>query len=128
MLSYRSPDGLHEKFGREWFRKPGATLGEPGLFNQESWLRQHGHRIARRFDPWTWRVFARTMDLHDVAEGREGTDAALDRVARPVLVLGFDPTASTRPRMCGRGRIAWPPAAATPDTWRSIPTTGTTRF
>jgi AcrR family transcriptional regulator len=28
MLSYRSPVGLDEKFGREWFKPPGATLAE----------------------------------------------------------------------------------------------------
>ncbi|HMB71430.1 MAG TPA: homoserine O-acetyltransferase [bacterium] len=89
MLSYRSPAGLEEKFGRTWFQPPGATLAEPGLFNVESWLRQHGRRITKKYDPWTWRVFARTMDLHDVADGRDGLDAALDRVSCPVLVFGI---------------------------------------
>lgn len=89
MLSYRSPAGLAEKFGRTWFKSPGSTLGEPGLFNIESWLRQHGNRIAKKYDPWTWRLFARTMDLHDVAEGRKDLEAALGSAAGETLVIGI---------------------------------------
>lgn len=89
MLSYRSPAGLIEKFGRTWFQPPGATLGEAGLFNVESWLRQHGNRIVKRFDPWTWKLFARTMDLHDVSAGRESEDDALGRIACPLLAVGI---------------------------------------
>lgn len=89
MLSYRSPAGLQEKFGRSWFKEPGATLAEPGLFNQESWLRQHGNRISKRYDPWSWRVFARTMDLHDVDQARPDGEDALARIANPMLVFGI---------------------------------------
>ena len=42
MLSYRSPEGLEQRFGREWFKEPGGSLGEPGVYNIESWLRHHG--------------------------------------------------------------------------------------
>ncbi len=89
MLSYRSPEGLVEKFGRTWFKPPGSTLGDAGLFNVESWLRQHGNRIARRYDPWTWKVFCRTMDLHDLAEGRDSEDDALCGIDAPLLALGI---------------------------------------
>lgn len=90
MLSYRSPEGLLEKFGRETFQPVGATLGKPGLFNMESWLKQHGNRIAKKYDPWTWKVFARTMDLHDLGEGIDGgMDAAAANVRGDVLALGI---------------------------------------
>ncbi|MBM3319612.1 MAG: homoserine O-acetyltransferase [Candidatus Eisenbacteria bacterium] len=88
MLSYRSPVGLEEKFGRVWFREPGSVLGERGMFNIESWLRHHGKRIVRRFDPYTYLLFSRAMDLHDIGEGRGGLIAALDRVRCRVLVVG----------------------------------------
>jgi homoserine O-acetyltransferase len=88
MLSYRSPVGLEEKFGRVWFREPGSVLGERGMFNIESWLRHHGKRIVRRFDPYTYLLFSRAMDLHDIGEGRGGLIAALDRVQCRVLVVG----------------------------------------
>lgn len=89
MLSYRSPEGLTKKFARSFFQPPGPTLQEPGMFNVESWLRQHGKRLAKRYDPWTWKVLARAMDLHDLAAGREDRDAALRRIRGPVLVFGI---------------------------------------
>ena len=48
MLSYRSPVGLEEKFGREWFKEPGPLLRDRGVFSVESWLRMHGRRITTR--------------------------------------------------------------------------------
>jgi homoserine O-acetyltransferase len=89
MLSYRSPTGLEEKFGREWFRPPGATLKDRGMFNVESWLRHHGRRITKRFDPYTYLLFSRAMDLHDVSEGRGDLVSALDRVTCRTLVIGI---------------------------------------
>ena len=89
MLSYRSPTGLEEKFGREWFKRPGSTLGERGMFNVESWLRHHGRRIVKRFDPYTYLLFSRAMDLHDVSEGRGDLVSALNRVSCSVLVVGI---------------------------------------
>jgi homoserine dehydrogenase len=89
MLSYRTPVGLEEKFGREWFKKPGATLGERGMYNVESWLRHHGRRITKRFDPFTYLLYSRAMDLHDVSAGRGGMVEALDRVRCRVLVVGI---------------------------------------
>ena len=89
MLSYRSPVGLEEKFGREWFKEPGATLRERGMYNIESWLRHHGRRITKRFDPYTYLLFSRAMDLHDVSEGRGDLVSALDRVTCRVLVIGI---------------------------------------
>ena len=89
MMSYRSPLGLEEKFGREWFKRPGSTLGERGMFNIESWLRFHGKRITKRFDPYTYLLYSRAMDLHDVSEDRGDVVAALDRVSCRVLVMGI---------------------------------------
>jgi len=89
MLSYRSPVGLEEKFGREWFTPPGSTLKERGMFNIESWLRHHGRRIAKRFDPYTYLLYSRAMDLHDVTQNRGNLVAALDRIRCRTLVVGI---------------------------------------
>lgn len=89
MLSYRSPLGMEEKFGRAWFQAPGSTLGKRGMYNVESWLRHHGKRIVKRFDPYTYILFSRAMDLHDVGEGREGLISALDAVRSDVLAVGI---------------------------------------
>jgi homoserine O-acetyltransferase len=88
MLSYRSPLGLEEKFGREWFKAPGSLMRDRGMFNIESWLRYHGKRSVQRFDPYTYVLFSRAMDLHDIGEGRDGIVSALDRVRCRVLVVG----------------------------------------
>jgi len=89
MLSYRSPVGLEEKFGRDWFQKPKGTLAKRGMYNIESWLRHHGKRIVKRFDPYTYILFSRAMDLHDVGEGRGGLVAALDEVKCDVVAVGI---------------------------------------
>jgi homoserine O-acetyltransferase len=89
MLSYRSPEGLSGKFGRDWFKEPGATLAKPGTFNVESWLRHHGRRIAARYDPYTYLLFSRAMDLHDLAAGRGSLEDALSGVTCPVRVVGI---------------------------------------
>jgi homoserine O-acetyltransferase len=89
MLSYRSPVSLEERFGREWFKEPGATLGERGMFNVESWLRHQGRKSARRFDPYTYILFTRAMDLFDVSEGRGSVVTALDRIRCRMLVIGI---------------------------------------
>jgi homoserine O-acetyltransferase len=89
MLSYRSPVGLDEKFGREWFSPPGATLGERGMFNVESWLRYQGRKMVKRFDPYSYILLSRAMDLFDVSEGRGSLVTALDRVRCRTLVVGI---------------------------------------
>jgi homoserine O-acetyltransferase len=89
MLSYRSPVSLEERFGREWFKEPGATLGERGMFNVESWLRHQGRKSAKRFDPYTYILFTRAMDLFDVSEGRGSVVTALDRIRCRMLVIGI---------------------------------------
>lgn len=89
MLSYRSPIGLEEKFGREWFKPPGSTLGERGMFNVESWLRHQGRKSVQRFDPYTYILFTRAMDLFDVGENRGSIVSALERVRCRTLVVGI---------------------------------------
>lgn len=89
MLSYRSAVGLDERFGREWAKPPGATLGERGMFNVESWLRHHGRKMARRFDPYSYILLSRAMDLFDASEGRGSLVTALERVRCRTLVVGI---------------------------------------
>jgi homoserine O-acetyltransferase len=89
MMSYRSPVGLEEKFGRDWFKPPGSTLRERGMYNVESWLRHHGRRITKRFDPFTYLLYSRAMDLHDVSDGRGDLVSALTRVTCRTIVIGI---------------------------------------
>ncbi|MBZ5534751.1 MAG: homoserine O-acetyltransferase [Acidobacteriia bacterium] len=89
MLSYRSPTSLEEKFGRDWFKPPGSTLGERGMFNVESWLRYQGLKSIKRFDPYTYILFTRAMDLFDVSVNRGSVVNALEQVRCRTLVVGI---------------------------------------
>ena len=89
MLSYRTSVSLEEKFGREWFKSPGSTLGERGMFTIESWLRHQGRKSVKRFDPYTYILFTRAMDLFDVSDGRGSVVTALERVRCRTLVVGI---------------------------------------
>jgi len=89
MLSYRSPTSLEQKFGREWFKPPGSTLGERGMFNVESWLRHQGRKSAKRFDPYSYILFTRAMDLFDISDNRGSIVTALERVRCRTLVVGI---------------------------------------
>lgn len=89
MLSYRSSTSLEEKFGRDWFKPPGATLGERGMFNVESWLRYQGLKSIKRFDPYTYILFTRAMDLFDVSVNRGSIVDALEQVRCRTLVIGI---------------------------------------
>ena len=89
MLSYRSPVGLEERFGRDWFKPPGGTLKDRGMYNIESWLRHHGKRITRRFDPFSYMLYSRAMDLHDVSRDRGDLVSALESVQCRVLIVGI---------------------------------------
>jgi homoserine O-acetyltransferase len=89
MLSYRSPSSLEEKFGRDWFKPPGSTLGERGMYNIESWLRHQGRKSVKRFDPYTYILFTRAMDLFDVSENRDSVVTALESVQCRTIVVGI---------------------------------------
>ena len=55
----------------------------------ESWLRHHGKRSVKRFDAYTYLLYTRAMDLHDVGHERGSRVSALDRVRCDVLVVGI---------------------------------------
>jgi homoserine O-acetyltransferase/O-succinyltransferase len=61
MLSYRSFDGLDERFGRKV---------EDGRFDVERWLDRHGETFVERFDANAWLALSKAMDTHDITRGR----------------------------------------------------------
>jgi homoserine O-acetyltransferase len=94
MLSYRSPSGLHGRFGR--------TPGELRPFAVQDWLSHHGGALTARFDRHTYGVLLDAMDAHDVGAGRGGAGRALGALARPVLVVGIPGDT-----LYARDEIAW---------------------
>ena len=67
MLSYRSAAHFEGRFGRAL--QPGAdrhAAPTETRFQVESYLRYQGTKLARRFDPWSYIVLSRAMDLYEL--------------------------------------------------------------
>lgn len=81
MLSYRTPDGLEERFGN----RLGAS-GSPAI---TEWLQMHGKKLVARFDPVSYQALLHAMDSHDVGRDRGGVRAALAPVASRLFGVGI---------------------------------------
>ena len=64
MISYRSPEGLQQRFARQ--------AGTQEAFRVQEWLRAHGARLEARFDAASYLALLDAMDTHDVSRGRGG--------------------------------------------------------
>jgi homoserine O-acetyltransferase len=73
MTTYRSETDLDGRFGRR--------LEADGQLSIASYLEYQGRKLVERFDPATYRILVRAMDLHDIGRGRGGVVAALAALA-----------------------------------------------
>ncbi|MGI9641876.1 MAG: homoserine O-acetyltransferase MetX [Acidimicrobiia bacterium] len=80
MTSYRSPDGLASRFGRE---KNGRG------FAVQSYLQHHGRKLVERFDANSYLTLIQAMDSHDLGRGRGPIEAILRRITARALVIGI---------------------------------------
>ncbi|MFY9331851.1 MAG: homoserine O-acetyltransferase [Candidatus Nanopelagicales bacterium] len=87
-LTYRTESEMDLRFGRA--RQTDLEPLEGGSFAVESYLDHHAEKLARRFDANTYVALTRAMSLFDLGEGRGGTEAALGRIERPLIVVGID--------------------------------------
>jgi homoserine O-acetyltransferase/O-succinyltransferase len=74
MTTYRSEADFEGRFGRQ--QEPDGRL------SIASYLDYQGRKLVERFDPDTYRILVRAMDLHDIGRDRGGIVAAL-RVLGP---------------------------------------------
>lgn len=81
MLTYRTPDGLRERFGR--------LRGAGGAFSVQEWLRAHGARLDARFDRATYGALLDAMDSHDIGRGRGGTGERLRESGTRITGVGI---------------------------------------
>ncbi|GAB6934479.1 MAG: homoserine O-acetyltransferase [Bacillota bacterium] len=88
MVTYRSAALFDARFGRN-VRNGKAPIDPDVLFEVESYLRYQGEKLVRRFDANTYLLLLRAMDTHDIGRDRGGLDAALSRIAAPVLFVGI---------------------------------------
>mmetsp|Transcript_7736 Transcript_7736/g.10300 ORF Transcript_7736/g.10300 Transcript_7736/m.10300 type:complete len:411 (+) Transcript_7736:76-1308(+) len=83
MVTYRSAEGYHKKFGRE-------VQEEKGIFKVRSYLEYQGQKFLTRFDPLSYVQMTELMDSHDVGRNRGGVDEALGNLEQKALVIGID--------------------------------------
>lgn len=95
IITYQSDESMTRKFARRSTpdgSRPNGHNGSSDLFQVESYLRYQGDSLVKRFDANSYLVLSRSMDLHDVGQGRGGVESALAEV-RPstrTLVIGID--------------------------------------
>jgi homoserine O-acetyltransferase/O-succinyltransferase len=102
MISYRTPKGYVEKFGRGKQQNDSPEYGSNAAWNVKSYLEYQGVKFLQRFDPITYVKMTEQMDSHDVARGRgagsssgDGSiattvESVLAQVEIPGMVLGID--------------------------------------
>ena len=73
MTTYRSEADFAGRFGRD--------QEADGRFSVSSYLDHQGQKLVDRFDPDTYRILARVMDLHDIGRDRGGIVRALSSLA-----------------------------------------------
>ena len=83
MNSYRSPEDFEAKFSRN-------VQEDSGPFQIESYLEYQGNKIVDRFDAVSYVRLTQAMDSHDVGFGRGSYRRALQRVDKPILVIGIN--------------------------------------
>ena len=87
-ITYRSDDVFQERFDRDLV-DPLDAFRLWDRFQIESYLDYHGVKLVRRFDANSYLVLNKAMDLHDIARGRGGVNAAIARVQAPALVVSI---------------------------------------
>lgn len=92
MISYRTPVGYVNKFGRDKRGADSPPYGSNAKWQVKSYLEYQGSKFLSRFDPVTYVKMTEQMDSHDVARGREdgNIERVLQGVTIPALVLGID--------------------------------------
>ena len=90
-VTFRSDNVFTERFGRSLTDQAaiGDTFGLWQEFEVERYLHYHGDKLVRRFDANSYLIIGKAMDLHDVARGRGGLEAAMARIRVPNLTMGI---------------------------------------
>lgn len=88
-VTFRSDDVFTNKFGREPVEPLAGRFEMWQRFQVERYLDYHGVKLARRFDANSYLLLTKAMDLHDLGRGRGSLEAALRRIAAPVLSMGI---------------------------------------
>jgi len=80
MISYRAGASFDERFARRRHQ---------GQFEVENYLAYQGQKLVRRFDPRSYVLLTRAMDLHDITAGRGSLPDTLGGIKSPALCVGI---------------------------------------
>lgn len=86
--TYRSAQELNQRFGRYPQHEENPLAG--GRYAIQSYLDHHGAKLAKRFDPGSYRVLSNALITHDIGRDRGGVKAALECISARSLVVGVD--------------------------------------
>ncbi|WP_417070477.1 homoserine O-acetyltransferase MetX [Niveibacterium terrae] len=87
MVSYRSPQSLEARFGRERGADIfGPRAHSPDEFAARGWLRHHAKNLTERFDANSYVSLLDALDSHDLARARGSLEAALGKIHQPTLI------------------------------------------
>ncbi len=88
-LTYRSPEELDSRFGRE-LRTDAANIWTPDPdYQVESYLNYHGSVFTKRFDPASYVLITRALDGFDLAPGGDLV-AAFKGTTTRMLLAAYD--------------------------------------
>lgn len=91
MISYRTPKGYQQKFGRKLRSDNTPLYGSQALWQVKSYLEYQGLKFIDRFDPVTYVKLTEQMDSHNIARNRaETVEEVLNMIEIPTCVLGID--------------------------------------
>jgi homoserine O-acetyltransferase/O-succinyltransferase len=82
ILSYRSYAGFQIRQSED---SPDLYDG----FKASSYMQHQGHKLALRFDAYSYWTLSKAMDSHNIGRGRGGIAAALVRITTPATVIGL---------------------------------------
>lgn len=83
MISYRAYEGYENKQSEK-------TNDKLDDFRAASYQRYQGQKLANRFNAFTYWAFSKAMDSHNVGRGRDGIEAALQKIKAEALVVGIE--------------------------------------
>ena len=89
IISYRSDEIFQARFQRDLVN-PNRVYDLWDAFQVESYLDYQGELLAGRFDPNSYLILNKAMDLHDIGRNRGGIKKAATRIRVPVLALSVD--------------------------------------
>jgi homoserine O-acetyltransferase len=83
MISFRA----YDVYAQTQAEKSNDKLDD---FRAASYQRYQGQKLANRFNAFSYWIFSKVMDSHNVGRGRESVEAALKTIRAKTLVVGIE--------------------------------------